>query len=265
MDDELKKVTAALYGDCTGLTPETVDALYRRWPYFTVPALMELKGYCGSVSDDRRRELMARVALNSSDPAAMAELTDTDSELWRDFYPSETGKKISTEETISTFLDTYGHSSPEEDRLLERLIFNPVPDYSTMLAREEEESQPDESEAAGDSPDALINSFILRSRQEGHFPSEKIGPESIVRPQPITLPEETPVEPREPVNDSSLSESLAKIYIKQRRYDKAYEIISSLSLNNPKKSVYFADQLRFLRKLMLNNSYRNSENTPQNN
>lgn len=93
MDDELKKVTAALSGDCTGLTPETVDALYRRWPYFTVPALMELKGYCGSVSDDRRRELMARVALNSSDPAAMAELTDTDSELWKDFYPSETGKR----------------------------------------------------------------------------------------------------------------------------------------------------------------------------
>ncbi|MDE6378686.1 MAG: hypothetical protein K2K72_08075 [Duncaniella sp.] len=58
--------------------------------------------------------------------------------------------------------------------------------------------------------------------------------------------------------DSSLSESLAKIYIRQKRYDKAFEIIHTLSLNNPKKSSYFADQLRFLRKLMLNRSMNNT-------
>jgi len=54
---------------------------------------------------------------------------------------------------------------------------------------------------------------------------------------------------------STLSESLAKIYIKQRRYAKAYEIISDLSLKFPEKSVYFADQLRFLQKLMINQSH----------
>ena len=56
--------------------------------------------------------------------------------------------------------------------------------------------------------------------------------------------------------DSLLSESLAKIYIRQHRYDKALEIIQSLSLNFPEKSIYFADQIRFLKKLILNQEYK---------
>ena len=39
---------------------------------------------------------------------------------------------------------------------------------------------------------------------------------------------------------------------------KRFEIIHTLSLNNPKKSAYFADQLRFLRKLMLNREAANN-------
>ncbi len=49
---------------------------------------------------------------------------------------------------------------------------------------------------------------------------------------------------------SSLSESLAKIYIRQGKYRRAYEILSDLNLKNPEKSIYFADQLRFLRKVI---------------
>ncbi|HEY9551907.1 MAG TPA: tetratricopeptide repeat protein, partial [Prevotella sp.] len=49
------------------------------------------------------------------------------------------------------------------------------------------------------------------------------------------------------------TETLAKIYIKQGRYSKAMEIIQQLNLNYPKKNAYFADQMRFLEKLILNN------------
>ncbi|MDE6459832.1 MAG: tetratricopeptide repeat protein, partial [Paramuribaculum sp.] len=59
-----------------------------------------------------------------------------------------------------------------------------------------------------------------------------------------------------PSEDSLLSESLAKIYISRGKYDKAYEIIRSLSLKYPKKSIYFADQLRFLQKLILNSKHK---------
>ena len=54
--------------------------------------------------------------------------------------------------------------------------------------------------------------------------------------------------------ESYFTETLARIYIKQERYDKALEIIRRLSLNYPKKNAYFADQIRFLEKLIINNN-----------
>ncbi len=57
---------------------------------------------------------------------------------------------------------------------------------------------------------------------------------------------------QESMDDSCFTETLAKIYIKQHRYDKALEIIKKLSLNYPKKNAYFADQIRFLEKLIIN-------------
>lgn len=48
----------------------------------------------------------------------------------------------------------------------------------------------------------------------------------------------------------SLTLTLVKIYLKQKKYERALEILRSLSLNNPEKSIYFADQIRFLEKLL---------------
>jgi len=50
------------------------------------------------------------------------------------------------------------------------------------------------------------------------------------------------------------TETLARIYIKQGNYNKALEIIQQLSLQNPKKNAYFADQIRFLEKLIINSN-----------
>jgi tetratricopeptide (TPR) repeat protein len=48
------------------------------------------------------------------------------------------------------------------------------------------------------------------------------------------------------------TETLARIYIKQGRYQKALDIISRLSTKYPQKNAYFADQIRFLEKLIIN-------------
>ncbi len=47
-----------------------------------------------------------------------------------------------------------------------------------------------------------------------------------------------------------LSADLVKIMIKNGNYRKALEIITELNLKNSKKSVYFADQIRFLQMLI---------------
>ena len=53
-------------------------------------------------------------------------------------------------------------------------------------------------------------------------------------------------------DDSFLTETLAQVYIKQKKYGQALTIIKRLSLNFPKKSIYFADQIRFLEYLIYN-------------
>ena len=49
-----------------------------------------------------------------------------------------------------------------------------------------------------------------------------------------------------------ITESNAKKLIIAHKYKDAIEILRALNLNNPKKSVYFADQIRFLEKVIAN-------------
>ena len=58
---------------------------------------------------------------------------------------------------------------------------------------------------------------------------------------------EKPILPDEEYAETSFfTETLANIYIKQGKYDKALEIIKRLYLEFPNKNRYFADQIRFL-------------------
>ena len=121
-------------------------------------------------------------------------------------------------------------------------------DYTTYLLQEDEEdSAPEQSEIPKLRGHELIDGFIERS--EG---------ETSIRLQPAANNETLPVEEEgeahheEDEDDSCFTETLAKIYVKQHRYSKALEIIKKLSLKYPKKNAYFADQIRFLEKLIIN-------------
>jgi hypothetical protein len=54
------------------------------------------------------------------------------------------------------------------------------------------------------------------------------------------------------VKNEEITEEQAKRYIRDRKYAEAIEILKKLNLINPKKSVYFADQIRFLEKVLAN-------------
>lgn len=55
------------------------------------------------------------------------------------------------------------------------------------------------------------------------------------------------------ISDSIFTESLAKIYIRQKQYDKAKRIFEKLNLKFPEKNRYFADQIEKIDKLITNN------------
>ena len=66
--------------------------------------------------------------------------------------------------------------------------------------------------------------------------------------------QEDPAPEAEASDNTSLSEGFARILIKNGNYSKALEIINELYLKNPEKSIYFADQIRFIKKLIFNQS-----------
>jgi len=68
----------------------------------------------------------------------------------------------------------------------------------------------------------------------------------------VKLPLNAIAEAENPDLTPDISESNAKKLIREHKYTEAIEILRALNLNNPKKSVYFADQIRFLEKVIAN-------------
>ena len=252
--EQAKYIKSAIEGN-TGIDCADIEKIAQQYPYF-VPATILLLQH-SNPTPEKRQQLLNFAATSLADREALFNLVGSDNEIFKNFYPEEDkDEKKSTMDTISHFLDTFGNEDEDEVKALEQLIFNPVPDYAQLLAKEEEKSAPDENELSNENMsenDLLINKFIAKSKkQSGHFPNEE---------QEENQQEEISQAPAPKVTDDSsdsslLTESLAKIYIKQHRYEKALEIIMSLSLNFPEKSVYFADQIRFLRKLITLEKYK---------
>ena len=97
----------------------------------------------------------------------------------------------------------------------------------------------------------LIDSFIEKDQQRLPGRGLEIQEEAPFMEEPESV-RKLNDEQSNPLEDSCLTETLARIYIKQKRYDKALQIIKNLSLKYPEKNVYFADQIRFLEKLIIN-------------
>ena len=235
-----------LLDDDDSLTYEELVALDEQYPYFTLPAMLLLKRHDSRLDDAMRERLRARLAVASADKKALFDLVAPAAADTAGLGAvSQKKPGLSTETAIDTFLSNYGNTSDEEVALLERLIFNPMPDYAEILADEADAAATtDAAASAPDSQDAMIDAFI-KSQQKAAAPRRH-----------VEVADADPSQPKAPVNapaandDSLLSESLAKIFIKQGRYERAHEIIYNLSLKYPKKSIYFADQLRFLQKLI---------------
>ena len=152
----------------------------------------------------------------------------------------------------TSLIDTFLESIPADEEEGEKPRRKPTPadaavDYiSYLLDIEggEEQATAEEASAPTMRGQSLIDDFIENGKFQLNTPIE---------PEPTASSQAEEEADEEEAGEGYFTETLAKIYIKQGRYSKALEIIKRLNLNYPKKNVYFADQIRFLEKLILNN------------
>lgn len=219
MTSELKNILNSPQPD-----PEEVRRLASRYPYFIAPMVRLVRSGV-SADPELLEHLGSRVALNLSSRADRVEILGEDGGQFDDFYPAEPQpKRPDTATAIDTFIDRFGPADPRELDVMTRHIFGPEP------SGEPKSSEP---------------------------PVVPTTPESTL---PLSSEETSEILPETNDNTSpKLMQSLAMVMVRQHNYSKALEIINQLSLKYPEKRFIFADQIRFLRKLIENDNQVNSK------
>ena len=157
-------------------------------------------------------------------------------------------KEDRTISLIDNFLDSIPEEESNDDKEKKR---KPTPadaaiDYVSYLIDTENKEEREKERAAAPlmKGQNLIDNFI--NNEGGKIQLKEL-------PEFMPATDEGPATEEKDDDEGYFTETLAKIYIRQGRYNKALEIIQRLNLNYPKKNAYFADQIRFLEKLILNN------------
>ena len=249
--EDIKQLAANEGGE---VTRQWLQDAEQATPYSVLPALFYLKS-CGIKGNE---DVLARLAIAFPDRRALALMLGEDSSLMSEFYPPEAlPESPDTVTTIDRFLDNYGKTSAAEVEAIDRAIFNPQPDYADVLAAQEMQ-EGGIPLTGGDAQDEVINQFIAEQMQLGEQAAQVPITTPVGEEEKAEIAEETIDNPTES-DDSMFSESLAKMYIAQHKYSQALEIIKRLNLKYPEKSIYFADQIRFLAKLVLNETLNNKK------
>ena len=230
----------------------SILALY---PYYQTARLLMLQNLF-LLHDPSFDEELRRAAIYITDRRVLFDMIEAAHYRLRPSKPvasqtAETTAQPSASRTIS-LIDNFLESMPKEEAPKEKRKPTPADaavDYVAYLM----ESEPEGEMMPGEIPQMpgqdLIDSFI--NSDKGRI---------VLNEGPLLAPEDEKVEElveKDP-EEEYFTETLARIYIKQGRYSKALEIIQRLSLQFPKKNAYFADQIRFLEKLIINNNKKYS-------
>lgn len=245
--------------------PETLnrDTLYElrnqlaRYPYFQSLRLLYLKNLY-ILHDINFGAELRKAVLYIADRRKLFHLIEGER------FAVETRKKdlpltevLEDEPTVDrtlALIDAFLSTAPEE--VTSQTSFDYSMDYTSYLLEE----TPVADEPAEAMPKLkgheLIDNFIEKSESDAVVYLKPLREEERTMTASSTETNETgrttETNTEEEEDDSCFTETLAKIYVKQQRYSKALEIIKKLSLKYPKKNAYFADQIRFLEKLIIN-------------
>ncbi len=205
--------------------------LVGRYPYFDAARLLMLKNLYLLHDIEFGKELR-KAALYLKNRRVLFELMEGYGAPPHDDEADAEPTLDRTMSLIDAFLDTL----PKDKFSLEAEGAAAI-DYATAYLKEPaEQPSADVPKLRGQE---LIDDFLSGD-------NEKITLQ--LRPEAEAEPQETRVE--SPVESPFFTETLAAIYIKQGKYDKALEIIRRLCLEYPNKNRYFADQIRFLEKIV---------------
>ena len=254
------------------------DSLYElrtqmaRYPYFQSLHLLYLKNLY-LLHDASFGAELRKAVLYVADRRLLFSLIEGDHYLLQPHKSTIVPLRDMTEEPgvdrTLFLIDAFLSSMPEEQQQQSQSVpMDLSMDYTAYLLQDEEEFTEDNGDVRLRGQE-LIDGFLNRTeREEQKTPIEEETKGTFVENEELLETKEKPVLKMEPeeeeeedsadtaivsgLDDNYFTETLAKIYIKQHRYEKALEIIKKLSLNYPKKNAYFADQIRFLEKLIIN-------------
>lgn len=157
--------------------------------------------------------------------------------------PALSGEEEPTVDRTLSLIDAFLATLPADSGQSDSLPPDYATDYTSYLLRHTAAPEEETPKLRGQE---LIDEFLEKSESETSLSMRPVEAGESVQPR-LPQPETEELE-----DDSCFTETLAKIYVKQGRYEKALEIIRKLSLKTPKKNTYFADQIRFLEKLIIN-------------
>ncbi|HJA87247.1 MAG TPA: hypothetical protein H9778_00910 [Candidatus Parabacteroides intestinavium] len=230
---------------------EELKQLMEAYPYFQTAKLLYLKALSSFQNPDFENELK-RLAIDVANRKVLYTLVNGKEEA-----PSESSDEQQNATTSSfDLIDAFLASNPLNQTVSEKtetLLLEPSATTDYFHSVQYEKGKEEEEAQASDSPEVklkhqdLIDSFIAGdSTRKIIFPEETAADTEVDVEDPV---EEVSIKS---LDDTYFTETLARIYVKQKRYDRALQIIRNLNLKYPEKNIYFADQIRFLEKLIIN-------------
>lgn len=230
-------------------------SLIALYPYYQPARLLMLKNLY-LLHDPTFDEELRRAAIYITDRKVIFNLVEA-----QHYKPKRPQKQVPQGDRTVSLIDTFLSTIPEEEHSdtkrgneqpsrRQPTVADATVDYVAYLLANDFEDETVEMMKG----QSLIDDFI---NKEGG----KITLQNEIEFKPEVETQQNSENGGNSTEEEYFTETLAGIYIKQGKYFKALEIIKRLNLEFPKKNAYFADQIRFLEKLIANQAALNNEKT----
>lgn len=238
-----------------------IKNLINKYPYFQEGIFIYLK-ILYLAKDKTFRSELKRLSIFVSDKKALFYYV-LSNEYQKFFEQKGTQKEINKSRTdilLNAFFETT--NDLEVDLQIDRSINGAGgmvhSDYFSFVENQDEVSPTDtETESKPMKFQNIIDDFINRAEENYNIKITPVDKPDNAKEEKVERKIKTEEEMSEELQDDFFfTETLANIYIKQQKYERAYEIIKRLSLNYPEKNIYFANQISFLEKLIVNQKHK---------